>query len=76
MIPAIPSYLTRPVYSTTPSPRWVASGGDLQAALPQIRRQVTQGAARALDVPEDAITLVEHRHPTGVSVQAVYWPGP
>ncbi|MGE4164061.1 MAG: hypothetical protein AB7G23_20225 [Vicinamibacterales bacterium] len=71
----IPTYLTTTVCSTTPSPRWWGCD-DPQLSLAAIRRQVTQGAARALRVPEDAITLVEQRHHNGVSVQAVYWPSP
>lgn len=71
MITYTPTYVA---YSC-PSPRWWGHD-DPRLTLPTIRRQTTQAAARALQVPEDHITLVEHHHPTGISVQAVYWPGP
>ncbi|MGE3795972.1 MAG: hypothetical protein AB7I38_18880 [Dehalococcoidia bacterium] len=71
MIPYTATY----VAPTCPSPRWWGHD-DPRLTLAAIRWQVTRGAARALRVPEDTITLVEQRHDNGVSVQAIYWPGP
>lgn len=44
--------------------------------LGQVRRRVAAETARALQVPIERVQLVEHRAPSGIAVQAVYWPEP
>ena len=58
-----------------PSPRWWGQH-EPALVLDRIRHAVAHDTARALRVPLDRVQIVEHRAPSGISVQAVYWPGP